>query len=139
MFHGIAGTDEDHGHHVSHYLIHMVMGGAMLYMYWLGTPLAGSAATTMAMTSGPPVGAGDPGLTLAFIAVLIGSAVWQLDSVTEFSPRQLALSTGGGAITGGGPTGGSAANDHPWLAPRLEIACHIAMCLTMAYMLVLMV
>ncbi len=27
----------------------------------------------------------------------------------------------------------------PWLAPRLEISCHIAMCITMAYMLVLMV
>jgi hypothetical protein len=26
----------------------------------------------------------------------------------------------------------------PWLAPRLEGACHVAMCVTMGYMLVLM-
>jgi steroid 5-alpha reductase family enzyme len=136
--HGVGGTDGDHVHHLSHYLIHMVMGCAMLYMYWLGMPITASPTTGASMTSGPPTGAGDPGLTLLIIAVLLASAVWQLDSITEFSPGQLALSVIG---TGDGPGGGreSRGSERRWLAPRLEVACHIAMCLTMGYMLVLMV
>ena len=85
--HGVEGTDDDHVHHISHYLIHMVMSSAMLYMYWLGTPLTAPSGTGTAMMAGPPAGAGDPGLTLFIVAVLFASAVWQLDSVTEFSPR----------------------------------------------------
>jgi hypothetical protein len=140
--HGLAGTDDDHVHHLSHYLIHMVMGCAMLYMYWLGTPITTSSATSMSM-SGPPVGIGDPGLTLFIIAVLFASAIWQLDAITEFSPRQLALSvasqSSGGAGTGGEFTDElRGSGDQPWLAPRLEMACHIAMCFTMGYMLILM-
>ena len=39
MGHGLRGTDDDHIHHLSHNLIHMVMSCAMLYMYWLGMPI----------------------------------------------------------------------------------------------------
>jgi hypothetical protein len=142
--HGLGGTDDRHVHHISHYLIHMVMACAMLYMYWLGTPL--SPHGTMAM-SGPPPGAGDPGLTLFLITVLFASAVWQLDAVDRFSPSRLVVATaaGGGApgtgAAGTGPAGADGPGDpaERWLAPRLEMACHIAMCLTMGYMLVLMV
>jgi hypothetical protein len=140
--HGARGTDDDHVHHLSHNLIHMVMGCAMLYMYWLGAPTAASSSGDMSM-SGPPVGVGDPSLTLLIITVLFASAIWQLDSISRFSPaNQLAIVTLGGDA--GGASGSSAplrTGDHqpPWLAPRLEVACHIAMCLTMGYMLVLMV
>ncbi len=137
--HGVEGTDDDQVHHISHYLIHMAMSGAMLYMYWLGTPLTAPSGAGTAMMSGPPAGAGDPGLTLFIIAVLFASAVWQLDSVTEFSPRQVALRTVDGELVGSAGGGNPGGGGSPWLAPRLEICCHIAMCLTMGYMLVLMV
>jgi Domain of unknown function (DUF5134) len=136
---GIEGTDEDHVHHLSHYLIHMVMACAMLYMYWLGMPISVPSGASDSMMSGPPSGAGDPALTLFLIAILIASAVWQLDSITEFSPRQLALSVVGSGTVGGGAGEPGSPGQRPWLAPRLEVACHIAMCVTMGYMLVLMV
>jgi hypothetical protein len=131
--HGLRGIDADHVHHISHYLIHMVMAFAMLYMYWLGGAASSpSGATAM---SGPPAGVGDPSLTLLFIVILLASAVWQLDSIERLSPRQLALVVAGG--DGGAPSPEAGATR--WLAPRLEVACHIAMCITMGYMLVLMV
>lgn len=135
--HGLMGSDDDHVHHISHYLIHMVMGCAMLYMYWLGMPIT-TTLRPMSM-SGPVTSAGDPGLTFGLMAVLLASAVWQLDSISHFAPRQLvAVQTGAGVASP--DDGGEGGDDgRPWLAPRLEIACHIAMCLTMAYMLVLMV
>jgi hypothetical protein len=139
--HGFEGTDDDNVHHLSHYLIHVVTGCAMLYMYWLGMPITAPSGIGMSM-SGPPTGSGDPGLTLLIIVILIASAVWQLDSVSRFSPRQLALSAvgAGSAGTGSGGSGTSGAGSgQRWLAPRLELACHIAMCVTMGYMLVLMV
>ncbi len=135
--HGVRGTDDDHIHHLSHNLIHSVMSCAMLYMYWLGMPITAASGSSMSM-SGPPVGAGDPSLTLLLIAVLLASAVWQLDSISQFSSRSLAFSTVDGGA-GGGVRGSDGGSSEPWLAPRLEIGCHIAMCLTMGYMLVLMV
>jgi hypothetical protein len=136
--HGIGGIDDDHVHHISHYLIHAVLAGAMLYMYRLGMPVTTMSGTSMSM-SGPPHGAGDPGLTLLLISILVASAVWQLESIGEFA-RQPTVAVG----AGGGPIGGTIGkgengDDRPWLAPRLEIGDHIAMCITMAYVLVLMV
>lgn len=136
--HGIKGTSDDHVHHISHYLIHMVMACAMLYMYWLGMPITLSSESTLSM-SGPPSGAGDPGLTLFLIAVLFASAIWQLDSIDQFAPRQLALATMSGRKSTTAVAASNEKGQQQFLAPRLEIACHIAMCLTMGYMLVLMV
>jgi hypothetical protein len=137
--HGVIGLDDDHVHHLSHYSIHMFMGCAMLYMYWLGMPITATSGSAMSM-SGAPAGVGDPGLTLFIIAVLLASAIWQLDSISRFSSqRHLAFSTLGGGTGGGGVEPVGDTEERLWLAPRLEIACHIAMCFTMAYMLVLMV
>jgi hypothetical protein len=36
------------------------------------------------------------------------------------------------------PVDGAAPGQSGWLAPRLEMACHIALCITMGYMLVLL-
>jgi len=139
--HGLKGTDDAHVHHISHYLIHMVMACAMLYMYWLGAPQAGSY---MSMSSGAG-SAGDPGLTLLLVGILFASAAWQLDAVSRFSRQPRALVSVSNAAATAGP--GHAMADEGeipddvsprWLAPRLEIGCHIAMCLTMGYMLVLM-
>lgn len=137
--HGLRGLDNDGVNHLSHFTIHMTMGCAMLYMYWLGMPITSPGSAGMSM-SGPPSGVGDPGLTLLIIGVLVASAIWQTDSLGQFSvQRQFALSGASGSASGDATDIGPGGIERPWLAPRLEIACHVAMCLTMAYMLVLMV
>jgi hypothetical protein len=139
--HGTQGTDDAHVHHISHFLIHLVMACAMLYMYWLGALTAGNG---MSMSS-RAVSAGDPALTLLLVTVLLASAVWQFDTISRFAPQPPTLvSVSGGVATaaasGLAGEGGAAPEQrlNPWLAPRLEIGCHVAMCLTMAYVLVLL-
>ena len=41
------------------------------------------------------------------------------------------------AVSDGGPDGPDL-DGRPFMAPRLEMACHVAMCVTMGYMLILM-
>ncbi len=140
--HGLKGADQDHVHHLSHRLIHMVMSCAMLYMYWLGAPMSGPLpAMSMGSASGS---AGDPGLTLLLMAVLIGSAVWQLDAITRF-PAPGPVLAGVTALSDGASTEANAVAERVQdeaaqrlLAPRLEIGCHIVVCVATAYMLVLM-
>ncbi len=134
-----AATD-----HAAHPLIHMVMACSMLYMYWLGMPMPSSRHLAGISMSAAP-SEGDPLLTLFLVVVLLVSAVRQLDAIGRRSPsRIVALSTVG---TGSSPNNGAdtthrgtvtRGQESP-IAPRLEVACHIAMCVTMAYMLVLMV
>ncbi len=131
--------------HVAHPVIHMVMACSMLYMYWLGMPMSSSGHMGMSMSGAPSEG--DPLLTLFLAAVLLASAIRQLDAIGRFSSsRTMALSAAGaGAVSsngasvphGGGPVTGTA--QEALLAPRLEVACHIAMCVTMAYMLFVMI
>ena len=149
---GLGALAASEGGPTRHYLIHMVMACTMLYMYWLGMPVTGGAGAVggMSAMSGPPAGAGDPGLTLFFIVVLLASAVWQLDGIEQWTApaRAMALARApgdgpGAALAHGGPSIEKATqsdpDERPWMAPRLEVGCHVAMCLAMAYMLVLMV
>ena len=125
---GVEGQDPDHVHHFSHWLTHLVMAVAMLYMYLVAaTPSGPSRDAGMAMNGATGTTADFVGLPLLFLAVLLASGVWELDGIGRFSP---ALSTGSVAGDGSVAT-------RRWLAPRLEAGCHIAMCITMAYMLVL--
>jgi hypothetical protein len=126
--HGLSGHDEDGAHHLSHYTIHMLMAGAMTYMYALGMPITTSVTQPAVMMSQAGGAAGYGALSLLFIVLLFGSAIWQLDSISRFAPAGAGLAT---AAAGGG-------GSPPMLAPRLEVACHIAMCITMGYMLVIM-
>lgn len=145
--HGVGALAASEGSHTRHYLVHMFMASAMLYMYWLGMPITGGTGVSGSMSamSGPSAGAGDPGLTFFLVVVLLASSVWQLDGIERTAPaRQAALAgAGGGGTAGAVGSLSSAAADDPderrWLAPRLEVGCHIAMCVVMAYMLVLMV
>jgi hypothetical protein len=148
---GIWGRAGDHIHGVSHYLTHLVMACGMLYMYSAAAPApAGAAGSEMSM--GPTPGTADfVALPLAFVAVLAVSAVWHLDALNRFAtvrvaaaPRGAAgaavVAAGGAATavitaTNGGSTGDPGAGQ--WLSPRLEMGCHIAMCVAMAFMLVL--
>jgi len=140
--HGLRGSDEGHAHHISHNLIHMTMAGAMVYMYEVSAP-AGSSSTGAAMSGAAARAQPDYlGLSFVFIVTLLASAVWQIDALGKFSPRRMVLVEAAatprrvGAETG--PAVVPRAVGQRWLAPRLEIACHVSMCVAMAYMLVLM-
>lgn len=172
---GIRGWDDDHLHHASHYVTHLAMVLAMLYMFadpaMARMTLGGDDMTVMG--SGPP-GATASGLPLLLAFILLVAAVWYADGLTRFvgggrlaGGRQyraappangdradaeaavlaaMPLGAGGSTQTeqavrrrvvlGGGEV--LSCSDRRWLAPRLEIATHIAMCVTMSYVLVLL-
>jgi len=127
-------------HHVSHYLTHLVMSCAMLYMYFAASPASATNGGGMAM--GAAGGTADyVGLPLFFLAVLSVSAVWHVDRLSVLSRQPVLVGGGGpGAEPGHVPSATLAAGrgSQPFLAPRAEMLCHIAMCITMGYMLVLM-
>ena len=138
--HGVAGTDDDHVHHISHYLIHMVMACAMFFMYGGGSPTHGPG---LAMGAGSAP-AGDPAVALVLVAVLLGSAVWQLDSMPRLAPTP---GVGSAALDVAARSDSTGTRQRPYrpvvgtaplLAPRLEVGCHVLMCVTMGYMLILM-
>jgi hypothetical protein len=164
---GLRGWDDDHLHHASHYVTHLAMAMAMLYMFLdpaMARMTLGGTTGMTAMGSGPS-GATASGLPLVFVFVLLVAAVWYADGLTRFV-RQTA--TAGAALAApidaervepqivilaasrNGVTevavrrrvarGGEvlSCTDGRWLAPRLEIATHIAMCVTMSYMLILL-
>jgi hypothetical protein len=158
--HGVEGRDEDHVHHLSHYLTHLVMACSMLYMFLAAEPPPGTGG---GMAMGPATGSTTEfvGLPLLFLVVLFASGVWELDGIGRFAPRPapvvptgLALAVTGGTGAPGTGDGGEADAGAPWsspgvgdrarspggrwLAPRLEAGCHVAMCVTMGFMLVLM-
>ena len=151
------GYDE-HVHRLSRRVIHLVMSSSMLYMYLAAAATTGSG---MSMTAPTGAGANFVGLPLLFVATLFASAVWQLDGLSRYAPSRrnlvgTAATTDTGISTGprgswehsgksqgetsqcqepGSPEPGSC--PQPSLAPRLEMGCHIAMCITMGYMLIL--
>jgi hypothetical protein len=134
----------------------------MLYMYLAAvTPTTGSGGG-MAMGAASGTTADFVLLPLAFIVVLFASGIWELDGIGRFAPGgpgrprpelAYAAAAGGTAPAPGGPgapgVAGSDLSDQedqhresgqvaPWLAPRLESSCHVAMCVTMGFMLILM-
>jgi hypothetical protein len=149
---GVEGRDEDHVHHLSHYLTHLVMAAAMLYMYLA----AGTSGTRGGLAMGSAHGStgGAVAIPFLFVVVLFVSGVWELDGIERFAPPATAVALAGTGGRGGTPPDGSTsrpggigpptepadreATGDRWLAPRLEAGCHIAMCVTMGFMLVLM-
>jgi len=109
----------------------------MVYMYEVSVPAV--AASSAASMFGPAARSQSSylGLSFLFIVILLASAVWQIDALGKFSPRQMAVI---GAAEPPPPGAGPVVSPpgQRWLAPRLEIACHVSMCFAMAYMLVLM-
>ena len=155
---GIAMIGAD-THPLSHYLSHLTMAGAMLYMFVEMSP-SGSGAAPHAMAMGAGNTSNLTELTLLLVIVLFVSAVWHADSLTKYTTTRGALigavasvgatsapTPGTPAVSGGidgspadgnGEVDGVAPGQSQWLAPRLEMACHIALCITMGYMLVLL-
>jgi hypothetical protein len=156
---GIAALGSD-THTLSHYLSHLVMAGAMLYMFVEISP-TGTGTATHAMAMGVGSTSNLTELTLLLAIVLFVSAVWHADSLTKYTTAPAAL-VGAGAAVGAAPApahaaaevsggfdaqnptdddragDGSDTGQSRWLAPRLEMACHLALCITMGYMLVLL-
>ena len=129
------------GLHVPHTAIHAVMSFGMLLMYWF--PL-GSSSRAMAMTASATSGRMDPGLALLIAFVLFGSAIFTIASpnkgATHFGthcrPRVIVTAADGRSrATAPAPTrvGGVIAT------PSLLDASHVAMCLGMGLMLILMI
>ena len=78
-------------HHVSHYLTHLVMSCAMLYMY-LAAPASGAAGSgAMSMGAASGATANFVGLPLFFLIVLCLSAVWHIDSLNPSSSHEPAF------------------------------------------------
>lgn len=135
---GVKGLSGPSGLHARHYAVHGVMALAMVYAEVLAASMPARGVAVAGMMS---AGRGSPALTLAFVLVLLVSAVWQLNGVERPSSVHASpVGPGAFAVTAAGRSmdaGISARPARPWLAPRLEVGCHIAMCLAMAYMLVL--
>ena len=142
------------GGRARHYLVHFVMACAMLDMYWLGMPMTGPPAHAGMAMGAVPAGGGGPTLTAFLVLVMLASAVWQLDTLGRRAPAPAPVpvpvpATGSPVVVGarspapagagGGPApSGAGSTARRWDARGYAVGCHVAMCVTMAYMLVLM-
>jgi hypothetical protein len=154
---GFGAMDGEHTHTLAHHVSHATMSGAMLYMFVEAAPVTSLRSGSHAMVMG---GAGATSnltaLTLLLIAILFASAVWHGDSLSRYTTvarvtagwksapdpaTRQGLRDGPGAALATALRGGRIADvaaDAPRLAPRLEMLCHMALCITMGYMLVVM-
>jgi hypothetical protein len=119
------------------------MAGSMLYMYLGRGPVAsGHGGMSMPGTVGvAALGTGEAAwLSVVFVLVLAVSAGCEVDCVVRFARSGALSTTAGSALTTtSGAAGASPAPAAPRrLAPGLEAASHVAICLVMAYMLVVM-
>lgn len=153
----------------SHHAPHLVHSAAMLYMFAaLTTPTARAAATSGMGAAGSMGTLRAPTIALAFLLILAGYAVTDLDGLTVARPRRPAAGTLAPELAMAAPVpvaaaeepaaapAGTMAGETPapppadaavsgtprtagLLDPRLATGCRIAMGVTMALMLVLMI
>jgi hypothetical protein len=154
---GLGAMDGEHTHTLAHYVSHLTMSGAMLYMFVEAAPARSVPNATDVMAMGGAGGTSNlTALTLLLIVILFASAVWHGDGLSRYTT--IGRGPSGVRVSGGpepqwvgeGPGAALAAGTfglHPphtsaggplRLAPRLEMLCHMALCITMGYMLVLM-
>jgi hypothetical protein len=122
---------------------HLVECAAMLYMLFVLPPLAGrgTAAGMAAMTA---AGSSYSFLALVMALFMVGYVVRVADRLTirapalAVAPASLAPMAAPARADAPAPGGRVGANARPYLAPRCAALCKIAMGLTMAYLLVLM-
>ena len=141
---------ELHLHRLSRRLIHLTMSLAMLYMFLAATPATVGSGGSMAMGAATGATTNFVLLPLIFIVSLFASAIWEFDRLGRLSPSRLPQSQSMPAFASLGAGSPTTAEDAratdravrpeqaQWLAPRLEGVSHIIMCVTMGYMLVLM-
>jgi uncharacterized membrane protein (DUF485 family) len=145
----------EHVHRLSRRVIHLVMSLAMLYMYMAMVPSKARSGGSMAMGAATGTTANLAFLPATFVLALAVSAIWQLDAIGRFSSSARPIRRSPAVSRVGSPPSSSEWEkvsqvpiDEPafdgnakapaWLAPRLEAGSHIVMCVTMAYMLILM-
>ena len=109
--HGVEGRDEDHVHHLSHYLTHLVMACSMLYMYLAAPSPRPGFGGGMAMGAATGSTADFVGLPLLFLSVLLVSGVWELDGIGRFAPRPAAMALTAAGAPGAGRTGPPGTSD----------------------------
>jgi hypothetical protein len=128
-------------HRHSHYVVHLVMVASMLYMF----ALPGSGGGVMDAMSSGGVSARPAGylvFSLLFLIVLMASAVWELDGAGRVHSWSAAdVESGAGGWDGAAVAeDGSVTLGRARVLPLASIAeaCHIAMCVAMGYMLVVL-
>lgn len=123
--------------HAHRPVLHAIMAFAMLDMYWMGMPLSGHGSSAMTM-SGDSRTFGNPLLTLLIVVVLLGVALWDMDAIFGPSLRiAAAVPATVGEVTSL-DRAAPAPRIHPVLSHYGEAAASVAMCVTMAFSLVLM-
>ena len=135
------------GLHKPHEAIHTAMSFAMLLMYWypIGST-SGTSSMSMSVSSGATKL--DPGLGFALALMFFASAIFTLASpvkgTSHHGSHTLVHATSGSAGSSGPGTStdkGSTtigAVESAVTAPWLEDASHVAMCVAMGFMLILM-
>ena len=127
---------------------HLVECAAMLYMFLVLPPLAGRG-TAAGMAAMSAAGSSYSFLALVMALFMVGYVVRVADRLTIRAPALAAASASPAppaapavmaapAPPDTAPPGGRVSTSRPYLAPRCAALCKIAMGLTMAYMLVLM-
>jgi hypothetical protein len=130
------------GLHLSHFLIHAVMNFAMLLMYRFPVSAPMGAVAMSARGSRP-----DPGLSFVLAFILFASAIFTLASPNKGASRHgthapaYALEGAGSGAAPSHPAGSSTpvmSIETLLATPRLEDASHVAMCVAMGFLLILM-
>ena len=157
---------QGHMHHVSHYPTHVVMAFAMLYMYLAPAAASGAAMSGgggMSMGSSSGASPNYAVLPLLFLFILLAAGIWEADRAGRFrrgrkpvepsnslarTPELAFANVTAAASPATEATGIALAPESPavtdgnadgkWLAPGLMAASHVAMCLAMGYMLLVM-
>ncbi|MGD0556201.1 MAG: DUF5134 domain-containing protein [Streptosporangiaceae bacterium] len=136
---------------------HMVHSAAMLYMYLALVTSSGSGSGMSGMGGATTQSLSYPTLAFAFGLVLAGYSVWDLDQLSgrRYSLANATLALAGSStvvLSGAGPGSGSAVGVAPpqpeesgdvsrelLRSPGLAVICRIAMGVTMAFMLFVMI
>jgi hypothetical protein len=129
-----ARRGNSHGF-MGHHLPHLVMSGAMIYMFAVMASGGVRSGTSMTGMSGMGDGGGlvpFPTLDYAFVIFMVGYTVLVIDRL----PR-IAVVGSGDLRVAGHPGAGSAAVVKP-LAPTSAALVNISMAITMGYMLTMM-
>jgi len=134
------------GLHKPHEAIHAAMSFSMLLMYWF--PMGATAAGGMSMSMASGAQKLDPGLGFVLAVMFFGSAIFTLASpvkgASHHGSHVLAYAMAAGEGTGGpeepvtGSEKSSSTLESALNTPWLEDASHIAMCIAMGFMLILM-
>jgi hypothetical protein len=128
------------GTHLPHFVIHGVLSLAMLLMYVLpgvaGSGSMGPMPMTMPMPAGPRL---DPAATVVLALCLFASAIFTVGSSKKGASHHGSHALAYMGVTGEGTPGGHSYSAVEGLitTPWVEDASHVAMCVAMGFLLIL--